>query len=164
MSSRCRDLLVERHGGEVPRTREALTALARASAARRRMSCSTSPSIEPVIAVDTHIFRVSNRLPLATGTTPEAVEAGLGARRAGEISAARASLAHSARPLCLQGAQARMPALHHRRFVSVQGKTISDLPIVAPRGDEDSTTRGTSLRRVERCRRERSNKRPAPGQ
>ena len=32
---------------------------------------------EPVIAVDTHIFRVSNRLPLAEGKTVEAVEAGL---------------------------------------------------------------------------------------
>lgn len=32
---------------------------------------------QPVIAVDTHIFRVSNRLPLAKGATPEAVEDGL---------------------------------------------------------------------------------------
>ncbi|MBM3625328.1 MAG: endonuclease III, partial [Alphaproteobacteria bacterium] len=69
-------LLVERHGGEVPRTREELTALP--GVGRKTANVVLNVAFhEPVIAVDTHIFRVSNRLPLATGKTPEEVEAGL---------------------------------------------------------------------------------------
>ena len=69
-------LLVERHGGEVPRTRDALTALP--GVGRKTANVVLNIAFhEPVIAVDTHIFRISNRLPLAKGATPEAVEAGL---------------------------------------------------------------------------------------
>ncbi|MCQ4188069.1 endonuclease III [Methylocystis suflitae] len=69
-------LLVERHGGDVPRTREALTALP--GVGRKTANVVLNVAFgEPVIAVDTHIFRVSNRLPLASGKTPEEVEAGL---------------------------------------------------------------------------------------
>jgi endonuclease-3 len=69
-------LLVERHGGEVPRTREELTALPGVGGKTANVVLNVAFH-EPVIAVDTHIFRVSNRLPLATGKTPEEVEAGL---------------------------------------------------------------------------------------
>jgi endonuclease-3 len=69
-------LLVERHGGEVPRTREALTALPGVGGKTANVVLNVAFH-QPVIAVDTHIFRVSNRLPLATGKTPEEVEAGL---------------------------------------------------------------------------------------
>jgi endonuclease-3 len=69
-------LLVERHGGEVPRTREELTALP--GVGRKTANVVLNIAFhQPVIAVDTHIFRLSNRLPLARGATPEAVEAGL---------------------------------------------------------------------------------------
>lgn len=69
-------LLIERHGGEVPQTREALTALP--GVGRKTANVVLNIAFhQPTIAVDTHIFRVSNRLPLAKGATPEAVEAGL---------------------------------------------------------------------------------------
>jgi endonuclease-3 len=69
-------LLVERHGGQVPHTRDALTELP--GVGRKTANVVLNIAFhQPTIAVDTHIFRVSNRLPLARGTTPEAVEAGL---------------------------------------------------------------------------------------
>ncbi|MGZ9409833.1 MAG: endonuclease III [Methylocystis sp.] len=69
-------LLVERHGGDVPRTREELTALPGVGGKTANVVLNVAFG-EPVIAVDTHIFRVSNRLPLASGKTPDGVEAGL---------------------------------------------------------------------------------------
>ncbi|GLI92221.1 endonuclease III [Methylocystis echinoides] len=69
-------LLIERHGGEVPQDRDALTALP--GVGRKTANVVLNIAFhQPTIAVDTHIFRVSNRLPLAKGTTPEAVEKGL---------------------------------------------------------------------------------------
>jgi endonuclease III len=69
-------LLMERHGGEVPRDRDALTALP--GVGRKTANVVLNIAFhQPTIAVDTHIFRVSNRLPLAKGATPEAVEKGL---------------------------------------------------------------------------------------
>ncbi|MES2238496.1 MAG: endonuclease III [Pseudomonadota bacterium] len=66
-------LLLERHGGEVPHDRAALEALPGVG----RKTANVVLNIvfgEPTIAVDTHIFRVGNRTGLATGKTPEAVE------------------------------------------------------------------------------------------
>ena len=69
-------LLLERHDGEVPRAREALEALP--GVGRKTANVVLNIAFgEPVIAVDTHIFRVSNRLPLAVGKSVEAVESGL---------------------------------------------------------------------------------------
>ncbi|MEY4506796.1 MAG: hypothetical protein RL297_1374 [Pseudomonadota bacterium] len=68
----CR-LLIERHGGEVPRTREALEALP--GVGRKTANVVLNVGFgEPTMAVDTHIFRVSNRTGLAPGKTPLAVE------------------------------------------------------------------------------------------
>ncbi|MBL0944366.1 MAG: endonuclease III [Hydrogenophaga sp.] len=68
----CR-LLVERHGGEVPRSREALEALP--GVGRKTANVVLNVAFgEPTMAVDTHIFRVSNRTGLAPGKTPLAVE------------------------------------------------------------------------------------------
>jgi endonuclease III len=68
----CR-LLVERHGGEVPRTREALEALP--GVGRKTANVVLNVAFgQPTMAVDTHIFRVSNRTGLAPGKTPLAVE------------------------------------------------------------------------------------------
>ena len=68
----CR-MLVELHGGEVPGTREALEALP--GVGRKTANVVLNVAFgEPPIAVDTHIFRVSNRTGHAPGKTPLAVE------------------------------------------------------------------------------------------
>ena len=69
-------LLVERYGGEVPHDRAALEALP--GVGRKTANVVLNIGFgEPTIAVDTHIFRVSNRLPLAQGRNVAEVEAGL---------------------------------------------------------------------------------------
>ena len=74
----CR-ILVERHGGEVPRTREALEALP--GVGRKTANVVLNVAFgEATMAVDTHIFRVGNRTGLAPGKTPLAVELALLAR------------------------------------------------------------------------------------
>ena len=68
----CR-LLIERHGGEVPRDRAALEALP--GVGRKTANVVLNVAFgEPTMAVDTHIFRVSNRTGLAPGKNPLAVE------------------------------------------------------------------------------------------
>jgi endonuclease-3 len=71
----CR-ILLERHGGEVPRSREALEALPGVGRKTANVVLNTAFG-EPTIAVDTHIFRVANRTGLAPGKTVRAVEDGL---------------------------------------------------------------------------------------
>jgi endonuclease-3 len=66
-------LLLERHGGEVPRTREALEALPGVGRKTANVVLNTAFG-EPTIAVDTHIFRVANRTGLAPGKDVRAVE------------------------------------------------------------------------------------------
>jgi endonuclease-3 len=66
-------LLLERHGGEVPRTRDALEALPGVGRKTANVVLNTAFG-EPTIAVDTHIFRVSNRTGLAPGKDVRAVE------------------------------------------------------------------------------------------
>ena len=69
-------LLLERHGGEVPAQREALEALP--GVGRKTANVVLNIAFgEPTIAVDTHIFRVSNRTGLAPGRNPGEVEAKL---------------------------------------------------------------------------------------
>ena len=69
-------LLVEQHGGQVPRTREALEALP--GVGRKTANVVLNSAFgEATMAVDTHIFRVSNRTGLAPGKTPREVENGL---------------------------------------------------------------------------------------
>ncbi|MDQ5880578.1 MAG: endonuclease, partial [Pseudomonadota bacterium] len=59
-------LLLSQHGGEVPRTREALEALPGVGRKTANVVLNTAFG-EPTIAVDTHIFRVANRIGLAPG-------------------------------------------------------------------------------------------------
>lgn len=68
----CRRLL-ERHGGEVPRDRNSLEALPGVGRKTANVILNTAFG-EPTIAVDTHIFRVSNRTGIAWGKTPLEVE------------------------------------------------------------------------------------------
>lgn len=68
----CR-ILVHEHGGQVPENREALEALPGVGRKTANVVLNTAFGW-PTIAVDTHIFRVSNRTKLAPGKTVEAVE------------------------------------------------------------------------------------------
>jgi len=68
----CR-ILVERHGGKVPPVREALEALPGVGRKTANVVLNTAFG-QPTIAVDTHIFRVSNRTGLAPGKNVDAVE------------------------------------------------------------------------------------------
>jgi endonuclease-3 len=69
-------LLIERHGGEVPRSLEALQALP--GVGRKTANVVLNVAFgEPTFAVDTHVFRVSNRTGLAPGRNPLEVEMGL---------------------------------------------------------------------------------------
>ncbi|MEY4751989.1 MAG: hypothetical protein RIQ60_4203 [Pseudomonadota bacterium] len=68
----CR-LLIEQHGGRVPRDRAALEALP--GVGRKTANVVLNVAFgEPTCAVDTHVFRVANRTGLAVGRTPLAVE------------------------------------------------------------------------------------------
>jgi endonuclease-3 len=74
----CR-MLVEKHGGEVPRSREALEKLP--GVGRKTANVVLNVAFgEPTMAVDTHVFRVANRTGLAPGANPHEVEQGLLAR------------------------------------------------------------------------------------
>jgi endonuclease-3 len=74
----CR-ILIEQHGGQVPRSREALEALP--GVGRKTANVVLNVAFgEATCAVDTHIFRVANRTGLAPGKTPLAVEMTLLAR------------------------------------------------------------------------------------
>ena len=68
--------LIERHQGEVPRNREALEALPGVGRKTANVILNTAFG-EPTIAVDTHIFRVANRIGLAHGKTVTEVEKAL---------------------------------------------------------------------------------------
>ncbi|QMT34062.1 endonuclease III [Conchiformibius steedae DSM 2580] len=68
----CR-LLLEKHGGEVPQTREELEALPGVGRKTANVVLNTAFG-QAVMAVDTHIFRVSNRTKIATGKDVREVE------------------------------------------------------------------------------------------
>ena len=101
-------LLLERHGGQVPRTREALEALPGVGrkTANVVLNCAFG---EETMAVDTHIFRVANRTGLAPGRTPGQVEQGLLKRVPGpyRVDAHHWLILHG-RYVC----KARSPACH----------------------------------------------------
>jgi endonuclease-3 len=69
-------ILIEQFGGEVPRQREVLETLP--GVGRKTANVVLNMAFgESTIAVDTHLFRLSNRIPLAIGKTPLAIELGL---------------------------------------------------------------------------------------
>lgn len=70
---RLSEILIEKHGSEVPRQREALEELP--GVGRKTANVVLNIAFgEPTIAVDTHIFRLGNRIGLAPGKTPLEVE------------------------------------------------------------------------------------------
>jgi endonuclease-3 len=64
---------VERHGGDVPRTQEALTGLPGVGLKTASVVLGNAFG-EPAIAVDTHVFRVSQRLGLARSADPDTIQ------------------------------------------------------------------------------------------
>ena len=69
-------MLIDRHGGDVPRDRDALQELP--GVGRKTANVVLNIAFgEPTIAVDTHVFRVGNRTGLAPGRTPAEVESAL---------------------------------------------------------------------------------------
>ena len=123
-------LLIERHHGEVPQTREELTALP--GVGRKTANVVLNMAFhQPTIAVDTHLFRLSNRLPLAKGKTPEAVEAGL------EAIVPQQYRLHAHHWLILHGryvCKARKPDCDRciiADFCRFKGKTVADGTIAA---------------------------------
>jgi endonuclease III len=73
---RLSQILVDQYGGQVPLEREKLQALP--GVGRKTASVVLNElRVEPAIAVDTHVFRVSHRLELSSGKTPDHVEADL---------------------------------------------------------------------------------------
>jgi endonuclease-3 len=67
------EILVRDHGGEVPKSREALEALPGVGRKTANVVLNTAFG-EPTIAVDTHVFRVANRTGIAHGDTVDEVE------------------------------------------------------------------------------------------
>jgi endonuclease III len=65
--------IIEKHGGQAPRDRAALEALPGVGRKTANVVLNTAFG-EPTIAVDTHVFRVANRLRIAPGNTPREVE------------------------------------------------------------------------------------------
>ena len=70
------ELLLERHGGDVPQTRDELVALPGVGRKTANVVLNTAFR-QPAMAVDTHIFRVSNRTKIAPGKNVDEVEARL---------------------------------------------------------------------------------------
>lgn len=93
-------LLLEKHGGEVPADHAALTALPGVGRKTANVVLSNAFGV-PAIAVDTHVFRVANRLGLAEGSTPEKVEQQLMRRLPkAQWSSAHHWLIHHGRAIC----------------------------------------------------------------
>ena len=70
------EILVKEHHGQVPKSREALEALPGVGRKTANVVLNTAFG-QPLIAVDTHIFRLANRTKMAEGKTPLAVEKAL---------------------------------------------------------------------------------------
>jgi endonuclease III len=119
----CR-ILVERHGGRVPADRAALEALP--GVGRKTANVVLNVAFgEPTMAVDTHIFRVSNRTGLAPGKNPLEVEQALLARVPGpyRVDAHHWLILHG-RYVC----QARLPrcaACQVRAYCEFEPKTAA---------------------------------------
>ncbi len=120
-------MLIDRHGGEVPRERAALEALP--GVGRKTANVVLNVAFgEPTIAVDTHIFRVANRTGLAPGKTPLAVEQALEK----VVPAARKLHAHHwlilhGRYVC-RARKPDCPACVIRDLCAFKGKTTLEAP------------------------------------
>ncbi|MBM3838157.1 MAG: endonuclease III [Verrucomicrobia bacterium] len=73
----CCQKLIERHGGEVPRTMDELTRLDGVGRKTANVVLGNAFSVDVGVVVDTHVARLSNRLGLAKQKTPEKIEPAL---------------------------------------------------------------------------------------
>jgi len=144
---RLSQILCERHGGEVPRTREELQTLP--GVGRKTANVVLNIAFEqPTIAVDTHIFRVANRTGLAPAPTPEKVELKLE-----KVVPERYKL-HAHHWLILHGRyvcvarKPNCPACIVRDLCAFKGKTTLEAPAPAkPRRAMQARERGRRGRR-----------------
>ena len=117
-------MLLEKHGGEVPSTMEELIQLPGVGRKTANVVLSNAFGI-PAIAVDTHVFRVANRLGLAEAKTPEETERQLMERIPREYwSQAHHWLIYHGRQVChARNPQcSQCPLLPHCRFGRQAGK------------------------------------------
>lgn len=127
--------LIRDFGGDVPRTREALMTLPGVGRKTANVVMSMAFGI-PTMAVDTHVFRLGNRLKLAPGKTPDEVEAGLMAVIPEDY------LFHAHHWLILHGrycCKARRPECERCVIADLcrfDGKT-NHLPVTIPAGAEE---------------------------
>ena len=121
----CR-LLVERHGSEVPQTREELEALPGVGRKTANVVLNTAFR-QLTMAVDTHIFRVSNRTGIAPGKNVVEVEKKLMKFVPKQYPARLPPLADPSRTLCVPGPQAALRQLSHRRLVRIQAQDLGRL-------------------------------------
>ena len=128
-------ILIEKHGGQVPKDRAALQQLP--GVGRKTANVVLNVAFgEPTIAVDTDIFRVSYRTGLAPGKDVLAVELSLVNRVPEKYLSLRPSLADFAWALYLRGAQAFVPHLRGAEFVQLpgqdQGSGTGEAPLKTP--------------------------------
>jgi len=105
-------ILIDKHNSQVPDDRAALEALPGVGRKTANVILNTAFG-HPTIAVDTHIFRVSNRTGIAPGKTVVEVEKKFAQIRTGTIQAGRPPLADPARALYLHRPQTSLWFLHH---------------------------------------------------
>ena len=109
----CR-ILIDQYQSEVPDSREALESLPGVGRKTANVILNTAFG-HAVIAVDTHIFRVSNRTGLATGKNVREVEDGLMKNVPRKIQKGCASSADFAWPLRMQGPETRMSSMRDKK-------------------------------------------------
>ena len=157
---RLSEILAQKHGGEVPASREALEELP--GVGRKTANVVLNVAFgQPTIAVDTHIFRLANRTGLAPGKDPRAVEEAL------EAVVPEQYLRHAHHWLILHGryvCTARNPKCAVcvvRDLCLYEAKTTADVPAAVSASPAHrpsnrgrvSSARATGLRAPRRARR-----------
>ena len=117
----CCAVLVSQHGGEVPRTMEALTALAGVGRKTANVVLGNVFDIHVGVVVDTHVQRLSQRLGLTRQHDAGKNRAGFDGPDPARAVDHFQPLAHLARPQTLQGAQSRLPWLRATDVVPERG-------------------------------------------
>ena len=113
--------LIDEYGGEVPRDREALEKLP--GVGRKTANVVLNMAFgEETMAVDTHVFRVVEPHPARARQDAAGRRAWAAQGHSAGVSPARAPLADPAWPLCVQGAQARLPALPDQRHLPLRAE------------------------------------------
>jgi len=152
-------MLIEQHGGTVPRDREALETLP--GVGRKTANVVLNVAFgEPTIAVDTHIFRVANRTGIAPGRTPLEVEAGLEKVTPAEykLGAHHWLILHGryvckARkpdcPVCVVADLCRYGAkTAPSELIAARAEAVTPAPLTEPRLGRPSASRRPARRRV----------------